>query len=890
MNFAPVSTSSHPLRPSNNDRPQSGLVVQRLLTPPEAAQMKIDKSYIRNAEIEDPRSSRTRVNRHHQQLFDVATGSSEATSRREAEHHHGAAEQAIKALKTEQTRLDRLLPFRDDPEHQPDATVSFWDALQIFLYAVFLVALVVGGWAALSMLLVTEGFIDSLYEGAVYYIVPPAVALVLHLLAGLFGDVGRRRYELLVGLIGVVAGLVWIYLAAITFGSPPPANNWEPPEETISPLLLLLIFGLVAEAFLGASVWLRIDGLVHKWFPRKMIQNQHHVDQSARVREAEVCNDRLCDLERDATAKKEAFAAAREVYCGRAIAFLRQFRADRLFHTSHPASDDLPNLIAPSPVEDEDSPLFDSTPPPEGIPMNGHALSIVILLLALLLLPTAHAGTLVLGLSDTRDEEHTQTIQEAIDQVFNEAEPGTQVLVFDANQLQRLSRFTIPEGSARARSRKLAPARQEIGAFFARTRSVRDRPVGELHLPQFLALVASTIGRQDESTAVIVFGAPIYSDERDRAAVFGKGEVPGDGHVNAEPGGSIFATHGVGDPLAGVTVHFVHLGHTFDSELERRAIQRFWHVYIHALGGTLSTFTPETGTAIERAVQGISDAVTNEELDTNDHAIVMKRISDQRRVVEDDAATAPPQDPAPEPAEPQAQTPQAVAQPVPSLAEARTDAGRSANATIAALDEEDAIGWGQPVDLVVLIDASESWVAIQPRVHAAIEAAAAHLPTYSPRVRIAVVPFRDQPLTRFPLTRIRPDASDDGASRESLGTFLGGIEAARSVVDVEAAVTQALGQLEEGENPGRVVLCVITDQDPRESNPQDTGSVERVATAVADWAAGSENHRVVSVYVGNEPDGSQAMFLKRLAGGDRNHYADDVDAIVSTILTAALKK
>ena len=458
--------------------------------------------------------------------------------------------------------------------------------------------------------------------------------------------------------------------------------------------------------------------------------------------------------------------------------------------------------------------------------------------------------------------DHRQIVFQTIGQVIISAQPDDTVTIYDALTQTRLGRCTVPEGPQRVRLRLLSGAIQSIKRPF--TAPEADDPSTTFDLPRFAREVIRPAGRGDAKVRVVVLGNLFDACAGDVSGQFAPGEYPSDGFITDPRNRTTWGTTGREDDLEGATIHWCYLGES-GSNPQRDAAIAFYTKWFSSMGATLVEVASSgnSSTLIESAIEGNTDPMVDAALDLTDRRIVIRRVGQIQRE-ENDAEQA--------------------------LNEARTRVDQEARDVIQWLELRELIAYGQPIDLYFYVDTSMSWDPMRADVLASIEAAARVLPDYSPRVRVSVIPFREEALDRFDLARIMPTRSDGGESHATLGTFLEAIEAESSRVDIASIMMSGLVELERSPAPGRTVLCLITDTDPLEWDAQGTRAGRRIAQAVQTWAQGQDGHRMLTIYVGQEPESAPAVFMQSLstAAGDKGSYTHDLNAIIREVLIASL--
>ena len=229
------------------------------------------------------------------------------------------------------------------------------------------------------------------------------------------------------------------------------------------------------------------------------------------------------------------------------------------------------------------------------------------------------------GLSSNQSQD---AFKQSMDLLLNRAQPGDRVEFLAAPQGNRLALVVVPEGTARARANSREYAGKFVGLVqFLKTPTAADlRQATQLRLPQLLDGVVRARQGQ-EKLAVIVIGSPLYlaSNEREAAFDMEKGLTPSDGMVAASVTESLFGSKERKGQLQNTTVHWLTPSDDWAvGEMHRRAVTRFWSVFIAEQGATLSTFGSDIARVFERAAQGEASPVLTATLDPNDQGLVMR--------------------------------------------------------------------------------------------------------------------------------------------------------------------------------------------------------------------------------------------------------------------------
>lgn len=201
------------------------------------------------------------------------------------------------------------------------------------------------------------------------------------------------------------------------------------------------------------------------------------------------------------------------------------------------------------------------------------------------------------------------------------------------------------------------------------------------------------------------------------------------------------------------------------------------------------------------------------------------------------------------------------------------------------------------IDLVFVVDASQSWQAAQPDLFETITHIAELLPKITPEVRIGVIVYRWQIVQRYSLRIIKSDTVDGGASLRSLQRNVLGIKPIGTLVNVELAINEGLKWL--SNTSRRTILITVGDVGTDEMDGtrdsyswNDKQARNRVLNRAKAWCAGHENRRLLTMYTGTEQRGMHIDFYRDLAavGGSQGLFCDNASKMVTTILEAALAK
>ena len=251
------------------------------------------------------------------------------------------------------------------------------------------------------------------------------------------------------------------------------------------------------------------------------------------------------------------------------------------------------------------------------------------MLLAAALLAASVSGqqqvTTAIGVPHTAPQKVVTAIKESFWKILEGSSPGDRVVLFDATTDEMICSVEVPTGTtARARMRKMVPLTKKAFAFFKRSTSAGAQSGAEqIRLPQFLNTIATDIRPNGGTTRVLVFGEPRYLDARDGDS-FKRGVVPNDAFITASSDRSTYGTSDRRGTLKGTTVHWAYVTDGFVNERERRAIQRFWHLYCAELGATLTSFHASEPVVRRRLLANASNPILpNAKLDRSAKEFVM---------------------------------------------------------------------------------------------------------------------------------------------------------------------------------------------------------------------------------------------------------------------------
>lgn len=237
--------------------------------------------------------------------------------------------------------------------------------------------------------------------------------------------------------------------------------------------------------------------------------------------------------------------------------------------------------------------------------------------MALVAVPAALARNLVIAVSPYYPPEEARKHSIRLLQQLTQLDQSSRVTLIDGYHLSIIGEFTIPDPAYNNPKARLGINRETVAAL----KRFADKSVmpgsenhpsvsGALRLPQLLRYVANNFnhsGRLD----VIVLGSPFYDDPREPAFSMAGGRFPSDGHLFASQGKTPFGAAGQSGLLKNI---HVHIGYGSDSIMQGDRhiyfVQRFWTLYVEALGGRLGSFIGDVPTLFRAVSNNTSTAVT----------------------------------------------------------------------------------------------------------------------------------------------------------------------------------------------------------------------------------------------------------------------------------------
>lgn len=233
------------------------------------------------------------------------------------------------------------------------------------------------------------------------------------------------------------------------------------------------------------------------------------------------------------------------------------------------------------------------------------------------------------GLPPVMLEADREPLLKGILTLLLKAEAGSRIEVFDAHAIKRIASVSIGDMPPKARVRQAASQIRAIHTFI-NPEAPRQTPANQTRVPAFLSVVAAS-STPSKPARVLLVASLFYTDERDPSATFAPGFVPSDGHLLAPSGQSVFGCADRKDSLKGVTIDWCVLERE-TPDLERRAAERFWHLYAAELGAAVHGFHPSPDVAMERFLADAATATSTAAIDPKDTRLIIRPVVQRREV------------------------------------------------------------------------------------------------------------------------------------------------------------------------------------------------------------------------------------------------------------------
>ncbi|MEO1009606.1 MAG: vWA domain-containing protein [Planctomycetota bacterium] len=419
------------------------------------------------------------------------------------------------------------------------------------------------------------------------------------------------------------------------------------------------------------------------------------------------------------------------------------------------------------------------------------------------------------------DDEDLILILQSVAEVGMHVEHGDEVRVIDALTQAPVASFAMPaSASARGKAKHVVKQLAAIRRYYDSARSTL-LPYS-VHLPNLLdSVYQATVSsdRRFSETRILLIGSALFGDGTDARYDFVAGEYPSAGHVAAARSHSVYGTADA-RRLRNTRLDWLNLTPIVDDG-HRLRIREFWTLYCQQRGVVLTSWSAHANDVLVSFKSGSTEPIEHVIFDSDDLRRQILRV-------------------------------------------------------------EDASGLANTWSIVFVVDASASMQQVFDQIRSEIPVLAERLYEAGARIRVAVVPFREQPLPVLGWTDIRTEDSDGGRSSRRLGAFLGGVEPMRSTVDPDAALRVGM-QLVDSDLRRSTFASIVLVGDTTAEADRDRGRFAQLLADLHAWSEAAEGRSVLGIDVGNGQDPGFA----RLAGPDRVAPFGSVRELADSIVRQA---
>lgn len=245
----------------------------------------------------------------------------------------------------------------------------------------------------------------------------------------------------------------------------------------------------------------------------------------------------------------------------------------------------------------------------------------------------------VVGISPYLDDESGEEVFRHIARFLLEDMPlNSSLWIYDAYNLRTVAQVNVPNKrafeSSRTRANQFSNPIQSLKGFLGEQNDQPD--VAELNFddavrfPQFMDFVGENLMQTNSSTVAIVFGNPLYQDEKEVSFSMREDYFPSDGHLLASRERSVYGRSGDTKLLESVSVFFGYFKDPWASDLHRQKINRFWNLFLKSQGAKLATMSSDLPTIFSSLRGGkvaTQRASSHEKIDESRTKIEMLRVS-----------------------------------------------------------------------------------------------------------------------------------------------------------------------------------------------------------------------------------------------------------------------
>jgi hypothetical protein len=147
-----------------------------------------------------------------------------------------------------------------------------------------------------------------------------------------------------------------------------------------------------------------------------------------------------------------------------------------------------------------------------------------------------------------------------------------------------------------------------------------------------IPVMPSGLAARAPAARVLLFGSPLYQDEKEPAFSMSGGYFPSDGHLLASREESVYGA-GSGAPVAPLSFYWAYFGDPWVNDLHQEKVARFWTLYLEKRGGRLAALSSDLATA----VRGFRDGAASPRrwsLDARQTKVEMLRVSREIELAE----------------------------------------------------------------------------------------------------------------------------------------------------------------------------------------------------------------------------------------------------------------
>ncbi|TDF41300.1 hypothetical protein EYS14_00095 [Alteromonadaceae bacterium M269] len=211
----------------------------------------------------------------------------------------------------------------------------------------------------------------------------------------------------------------------------------------------------------------------------------------------------------------------------------------------------------------------------------------------------ASASDIAIAISPFQAKASGEVIFNQVYGLFRQVKLGDSLIILDGNGAVIATldvRNEPPFENENIRASQNIKALRKLESFTDKM-SPSGRTLGAIDVPSVLAEVAR---HYTDVTDIVLMGSALYDQHAQLDMT--DGAYPSDDFILSPPATSVFGAKGV-KYLQGKRVHWV-LPEPFTESLYGKAVTRFYHIYIHALGGELVSFTANSDAVITRLLDG----------------------------------------------------------------------------------------------------------------------------------------------------------------------------------------------------------------------------------------------------------------------------------------------